>query len=43
MPVMQFETLENIYEGGYYKEKTEPSSSLPPNGNTLPDERTPIM
>ena len=42
MPVMQFEPLENIYEGGYYNEKTEPSSSLPPNGNTLPDERTPI-
>ena len=29
MPVMQFEPLENIYEGGYYNEKTEPSSSPP--------------
>ena len=40
MPVMQFEPLENIYERGYYDEKTEPSPPL--NGNTPSDERTPI-
>ena len=40
MPVMQFEPLENIYEGGYYNDKTEPSPPL--NGNTPSYVRTPI-
>ena len=28
MPVMQFERLKNIYEGGYYNEETKPSTSI---------------
>ena len=39
MPVMQFEPLENIYEGGYYNDKTEPSPPL--NANTPSDVGTP--
>ena len=37
---MQFEPLENIYEGGYYNDKSEPSP--PFNGKKLSNERTPI-
>ena len=39
MPVMQFEPLENIYEGGYYNDEAEPSP--PVNVNTPPDAGTP--
>ena len=38
MPVMQFEPLENIYEGGYYIDEAEPSP--PGNATTLPDVGT---
>ena len=39
MPVMQFEPLEIIYEGGYYNDEAEPSP--PVNATTLPDVGTP--
>ena len=39
MPVMQFERLENIYEGGYYNNTSVPSP--PFKDKQLPDEKIP--
>ena len=39
MPVMQFERLENIYEGGYYKDTSVPSP--PFKDKKLSDEKIP--